>query len=689
MKHRLTSSFALAAFLVTGAACLLAAAPAQQPATAERQLEAAIHREQVLGDVKGAIEQYKQLSQSTMRTVAAQALARLGQCYEKLGDAQLKEARATYERIVREFGDQAEPAKLAQARLAALGGGGAGNGQKGPVTRRILTDADDIDSQLAGFDGRHIRSLDSKTGDVIQVDGATGQKTRIPNKMPWGESDQSWYAVAFSRDGKQIAIAGWTKDETPVTRVRSLDGSAVRMLYAGKSVKDPDLVPVDWSPDGAWILGYRSGDGASALGLISSADGSFRVIRKTTVGLQGIPMFRFSPDGRYIAGAVVTPDVAPHTDVAIFPVDGTPHSIVAGHRAEDQPIGWTPDGKGLLFLSDRAGSWDIWRVPVSGGRQSGEPEALKKDFGYHFWDIVGVTPDGALLYLTGKSAGRLFFGAVDLETGKVTTAPALAQTRYTGLPSGPVYSPDGQSVLYISQRDVIGPGNNILTIRSTATGEERFLSPPMRFVNQMAWAPDGRSVVALGVHMGADAAIYRIDATTSAATKLRDLAFMPHLCPDGRTLVFMKAGPVITRRNLDTGEETEVVKSATLFYGVSPDCREIAYQDTGVIKIIPIGGGESRDVVSGLAPYYRLRWTDDGRSIIARAMGPSYVNGPSVIWRVPAAGGTPVKLDLAVPRMDSFSLHPDGRQFVMSVRDDGTSELWVLESFLTPPKSRK
>jgi len=73
----------------------LAAAP-QQTAMAERQLEAAIHREQVLGDVKGAIEQYKKLAQGGNRTVAAQALIRLGQCYERLGETQVKDARATY-----------------------------------------------------------------------------------------------------------------------------------------------------------------------------------------------------------------------------------------------------------------------------------------------------------------------------------------------------------------------------------------------------------------------------------------------------------------------------------------------------------------------------------------------------------------------------------------------------------------
>lgn len=47
--------------------------------------------------MKGAVDQYKTLAQNANRAVAAQALVHLGQCYEKLGEAQAKDARATYE----------------------------------------------------------------------------------------------------------------------------------------------------------------------------------------------------------------------------------------------------------------------------------------------------------------------------------------------------------------------------------------------------------------------------------------------------------------------------------------------------------------------------------------------------------------------------------------------------------------
>jgi len=687
MTRRHSAEYLAAAMLVTGAAWLMATAvgavasqtpatpqtPATQPATAERQLEAAIHREQVLGDVKGAIEQYKVLAQSATRAVAAQALIHLGQCYEKLGEAQTREARATYERVVRDYADQAEVVARARARLAALAGPAAA---RGLVSRRVLADATGIDGAVSA-DGRYIRSLDWDTGDVVVLEVATGQKTRITNKGPWTENDATGTA-AFSRDGKQIAYHAWSKEYFSLLRVRNLDGTGLRTLYAAKSVNEDGLVPLHWSPDGSAIMAY----GDPGLVLISATDASIRVVTRDANAMLSYSMMCPSPDGRYLAFSLVKAGGSGHTDVVVMAVEDGAESLVAGHPAEDLPVAWTPDGMALVFISDRAGTWDLWRVALSGGRQAGAPELLKKDFGYHFTDVLGFAPDGSLYYRVLTAGGGLYSGAIDIDTGRIATAPALAAIRYMGLPSQPTYSPDGKSVLYLSRRGGVGPTANIITIRSADTGEERFLTPRLRFVNQLAWGPDGRSIIGIGITTGSESGIFRIDADTSAITKLRDSGFAPRICPDGKTLLFEKPGPIITKRNLDTGVETEIVKNRSLFYDPSPDCREIAYQDDGAVKVMSIDGGESRELFRGLAEYYRLRWTRDSRYIIAHALGPVAAKAASAIWRVPSQGGTPVRLDLSIAKMEAFGLHPDNRRFMFSVSEDAKSELWVLENFL-------
>jgi hypothetical protein len=84
----------------------------------ERQLETAVYRETVMGDVAAAIGMYRAiLAQKGMpRPVVARALWQLGQCQEKLG--QRREAHATYARVAREYAAESGIAAQARGKLA-------------------------------------------------------------------------------------------------------------------------------------------------------------------------------------------------------------------------------------------------------------------------------------------------------------------------------------------------------------------------------------------------------------------------------------------------------------------------------------------------------------------------------------------------------------------------------------------
>jgi Tol biopolymer transport system component len=517
--------------------------------------------------------------------------------------------------------------------------------------------------------------MDRGTGDVVQFEVASGQTSRITNRGPWSETENNYQYQAFSRDGKQIAYNSYAKDWVRQLRIRNLDGSGLRTLY---SQKDSSLYPFDWSPDAGSILASRGNE----LTLISTVDGSVRVLRSITSSPYAMMKGpSFSPDGRFVAFSLVREGSPPHGDVFLMTADGRNEVVVAGHPAEDRLLGWTPDGRSLVFLSDRAGTWDMWTVHITGGKQQGEPELLKKGFDWDL-EVLGFAPNGSFYYKTLTLLGGLYNGAVDLETGKVLVPPAPVTTRYTSPPVFLTWSPDGRNLAYLSRLGRIGPGNNILTIRSAATGEERFLSPRLRFVDRFSWAPDGRSVIARGL-AETGVGTFRIDTETSEITKLADGGMIPKLCPDGKTLVF-RGGGGISKRNLDTGEESEVVKATRMYYDLSPDGREVVFQVDGAVKTVSLNGGEPRELFRGLAEYYYLGWTRDGRYIIAQAAGtPS-----SEIWRVPAQGGTPLKLDLSVPKLGSFALHPDNRRFAFSVNEESKSELWVLDNFL-PAAAKK
>ena len=634
------------------------------------------------GDLNGAINLFNDIIKKypKEREYAAKSQLYIGLCYEKQG---VTEARKAYERVVKEYSDQSDIVNQAKGRLAALGGSSS---HEGLVARRVLTDASSVYGVLT-TDGKYISHIDEKTGDIVQFEVASGQTSRIINKVGAAAIETPYEFLAFTREGKQIVYDWNPKDSaTPASqlRIRNLDGSGLRTFY---SEKGSYVRPFDLSPDAGSVLALRGSKKAVELTLISTADGSVRVLRNISRGLFWTLRASFSPDGRFIVFGIVREGSPPHGEICLMTADGRNEVVIAGHPAEDQLLRWTPDGRSLIFLSDRSGTWDIWTVHITEGKQQGEPELLKRDFGYYS-EVLGFTPDGSFYYKTNTTSGGLYSGEVDLETGKVLVPPTLVATRYTGAPDQPTWSPDGSNLLYLSQRGVIGPGNNILTIRSAATGKERFLSPSLRFVNWISWAPDGCSIVAFGLTpVGLTPepingrGIFRIDTETSEITWLADLGFAPNLCPDGKTLVFYKNDLSIWKRNTDTGEESKVVKvdSEGANYDLSPDGREVVFQVDNVLKTVSLNGGEPRVLFDGLVKAsYNLRWTRDSRYIIA-SKGNSV---SSEIWRVPVQGGTPLKMDLSVPKMGSFTLNRDNRHFAFSVYEGTREELWVMENFM-------
>src|SRR5579863_482823 len=85
----------------------------------EQTLQRAIDLMESKGDLAKAMPLFEDAARSSDRAVAARALLYLGQAQERQGT---EKARATYERIVKDFSSQTETAAAAQKRLSALGG---------------------------------------------------------------------------------------------------------------------------------------------------------------------------------------------------------------------------------------------------------------------------------------------------------------------------------------------------------------------------------------------------------------------------------------------------------------------------------------------------------------------------------------------------------------------------------------
>jgi dipeptidyl aminopeptidase/acylaminoacyl peptidase len=77
-----------------------------------------------------------------------------------------------------------------------------------------------------------------------------------------------------------------------------------------------------------------------------------------------------SPDGKWIAYVVATPDLSSNEMVShIWRVPasgGEPHQLTRGSGPDERPR-WSPDSKSIAFISGRGGASQVWIIPADGG----------------------------------------------------------------------------------------------------------------------------------------------------------------------------------------------------------------------------------------------------------------------------------------------------------------------------------
>ena len=236
----------------------------------------------------------------------------------------------------------------------------------------------------------------------------------------------------------------------------------------------------------------------------------------------------------------------------------------------------------------------------------------------------------------------------------------------------------------------VGNGNNNLTIRSVDTGEERFLATSLRNVWDTRWASDSRSLLASGMTVAGNA-LFRVDAETGELTRLAEGRWAPKMSRDGKVMVYM--GPKAGSGDA-TSRPARIRPSRSTplraFEDLSPDGREVVFEDGAPSRLRP-STEESRGELFRSPLWHVLRWTRDGRYIIAQSLDAKtgWYAATSEIWRIPVQGGTPLKLDLDIAGMENFALHPDNRRFAFGVNEGTKTELWVMENLLRPLKAVK
>jgi Tol biopolymer transport system component len=405
----------------------------------------------------------------------------------------------------------------------------------------------------------------------------------------------------WSPDGSRIAWMRTSRNETAVF---------VANVAGGMHGKVADVYPIrveavgrhlDWSPDGLYLAAPDKSQPEEPfhIALIRVKDGSRTVVTLPPDKIIGDLSPAFSPDGKSLA--FLRAAASGVDDVYVAPVQGgTPHRITSDNR-NALSVAWTPDGRYLVFSSDRRRNSVLWRVRASGG----EPERIP---------AVAENAADPIFARDGRMAYAQVFQ--DANIWRVETAegkPPVKVISSTQYDSSPQFSPDGSRVAFRSNRS----GSNEIWV-TDSNGQipvqlTRFAGP---LTGTPRWSPDGMNI-AFDTRPEGQADIYvvsSIGGTPRRVTKSEAEHVVPSWSIDGAWIYFAsnRTGAwQVWRAPSAGGTEEQVTRSGGFAAFESPDGKYLYYAKgrsaTGLWrKRMP--GGEEELVLEQLKPGYWGYW---------------------------------------------------------------------------------
>lgn len=699
------------AFILAIAAALAAPAAAQ---TGQNLLQQALVKEQAEGDLQSAIDLYERITSEFAddRALAARALYRMGECYEKMGR---REAREAYRTLVERYPDQTDLAAQAEGRLRALdrdaSAAHAVPAAEGLQARLVWDGTADagVDAMGGPFsDGRRLVYVDWDTGDLAIRDLVTGASRQLTHDGAWDEGLQQYPVNAVvAPDGESVAYS-WVvyrheseEGHRYELRVADTDTGEHRTLYSG-AVRD-QMFPFAWSPDSRLILAARySGSDAPRplpmeLGIIAADGGEFRELKRFPDGFW--VSAGFSPDGEHVAVSYPVAADSGREDILLIPADSGPAIPLVTHPANDHFLGWIPGTRRVLFRSDRSGTWDAWVVTVGPDGAEGPPRPVRRRIGEI--GALGFSGDGTLFYSTFTRWYDLALAPFEAATGKIDPDDGES---LLGSDMQPVWEPHGRRLAFLQETK--RPGNDHfreLHLWDEVTGEERVVVDELDAMYPR-WSPDGASILVSGSRDPEESeSFYRVDVETGRADKILEVPTegrwwlgRADWAPEGDAIVYTLFDRLV-RRDLRTGEERTLFQHPRLIglnLARSPSGRWVALGigsptwsgnphadlgEGGRIVILAASGGEPREIARITTPG-RIRgnfaWAPDGEALYF--LERDFDEELTRLWRAPVNGAGAELVWEGKQWLMDLSIHPQGNRVAVSAYTNET-QIWALE----------
>ncbi len=417
------------------------------------------------------------------------------------------------------------------------------------------------------------------------------------------------FSPSFSPDGRRIAFYRRAGDSSYIHIVSADSQNLVRTAGLGLNVGPefqfpsrsplalaPDLASLSWSPRGELAYVDKSSPGEPYSVFVAlPPNWPGQKVTTPPPGIRGDGSPSFSPDGRSLAFVRSLDESAADLYIASLN-DGSSRRLTHDGR-RISGITWAPDGKSIIFSTERSGLPTLWRINVETlvlepVRQVREPGVLPtisrtgNTLAYARWseseDVVripinpatGAAVNPALITRFSRDSSnpeysldgsKVVFsmasdGANELLVSDADGHNAVHLTSAGGYAASPRWSPDGQFIAF----DARALNNfgifDVFVVAATGGTPRRLTSGPLQNTRP-AWSSDGRFLYFASDRSGTQQ-IWKIPAAGGTARQItHDGGSEAEESPDGKTLYFSRRSvPGLWSIPADGGEESLAIK---------------------------------------------------------------------------------------------------------------------------------